>query len=190
MKPKASRAPSGEQLPSPLVAAEEAPDGLHFRRALGHYATGVAILTTVTRAGEHLGITVNSFSSVSLAPPLISVCLGQFLASLPGIKSAKAFNISILCRGQESLSALFARSGAAKWRGVRYGIASNGARIVEPNLAVLECSRYRSYRVGDHHILIGRVERFSVNGIQEPLLFYRGEYRTLTTSAGSECYGT
>jgi flavin reductase (DIM6/NTAB) family NADH-FMN oxidoreductase RutF len=171
------------------VAAEPR-DGVHFRRALGHYATGVAILTAVTRSGEHLGITVNSFSSASLEPPLVSVCLGEFLASLRQIRAAKAFNISILCSGQEALSVQFARSGAEKWRGVRYGVASNGVRIVEPNLAVLECSRYRVYPAGDHHILLGRVERFSVNGIQEPLLFYRGEYRTLTAAAGSERYGT
>src|SRR5262249_25508040 len=155
-----------------------------------HYATGVAILTAVTQAGEHLGITVNSFTSVSLDPPLVSVCLGKLLASLRRIKAARCFNINILCRGQEALSAQFARAGTEKWQGVCYEVARNGVRTVRPNLAVLECSRYRVYPAGDHHILLGRVEFVHINAVEEPLLFYRGEYRTLTDAASrADWYG-
>lgn len=192
----AQRASRGEvslshELSRPRSSSDKCFDSTLFRRALGHYATGVAVLTAVTRTGEHLGVTVNSFSSVSLNPPLISVCLGKFLCSLHAIKAARAFNVNILCRGQEALSAQFARRGAEKWSGVRFEIARNGVRTVEPNLAVLECSRYRVYPAGDHHILLGRVEYFRLNGIEEPLLFYRGQYRTLGTSEMEpDHYGT
>jgi flavin reductase (DIM6/NTAB) family NADH-FMN oxidoreductase RutF len=158
-------------------------DHASLRRVLGHYATGVAILTVVSRSGFHIGITVNSFTSVSLKPPLVSVCLGKFLISLTEIRSASAFNVNILCRGQEHLSSQFSRPGAEKWDGVTFGIADNGARTIEPNLAVLECGRHKIVSAGDHCILLGRVERCHVNSVKEPLVFYRGQYRTLMQMA-------
>jgi len=142
-----------------------------YRNTLGCYATGVAVLTAITPAGEHLGITVNSLTSVSLAPPLVSLCLGQHLARFEVLTALEMFNLNVLRADQAPLSAQFAGKAGNKWRGVRFTLGPNGIRIIEPHLALFECRRFQGYRAGDHHILIGQVERCRHDGAGAPLLF-------------------
>jgi len=151
-------------------------DSISYRRALGCYPTGVAVMTAVTPAGDHVGITVNSFASVSLEPPLISICLGKHLSRFEALISAHVFSLNILREDQSELSSQFAGNGRGKWLGVRFRIGHNGTRILEPNLALLECQRHHNYRAGDHDIVIGRVFAFHYDRGAAPLLFYRGAY--------------
>ena len=154
-------------------------DARAYRSALSCYATGVAVLTAVTPSGDHLGITVNSLTSVSLDPPLVSLCLGRHLARFEALTKAELFNLNVLRADQAGLSAQFAGNGRDKWDGVKFGLARNGIRVLDSHLALLECRRYESYRAGDHDILIGLVERFQHDGAGSPLLFYRGRYHGL-----------
>jgi flavin reductase (DIM6/NTAB) family NADH-FMN oxidoreductase RutF len=151
-------------------------DQLSYRRALGCYPTGVAVVTALTPAGDHVGITINSFTSVSLEPPLISICLGKHLARFEALVSAEVFNLNILREDQSELSAQFAGNGRDKWLGVQFRSGHKGTRILEPNLALLACERQHNYRAGDHDIVIGRVRAFHHDGGAAPLLFYRGGY--------------
>jgi flavin reductase (DIM6/NTAB) family NADH-FMN oxidoreductase RutF len=167
---------------------KDVPDGfdpVSYRRALGCYPTGVAVMTAITPAGDHVGITVNSFTSVSLEPPLVSICLGKHLARFESLTSADVFNLNILREDQSDLSSQFAGSGREKWLGVRFRIGGNGIRILEPNLALLECERHHNYRAGDHDIVIARVRGFHHDGGAAPLLFYRGAYHRVTRSETS-----
>jgi len=157
-------------------------DQLSYRRALGCYPTGVAVVTAVTPAGDHVGITINSFTSVSLEPPLISICLGKHLARFEALTSSDAFNLNILREDQSELSAQFAGDGRDKWRGVQFRIGQYGTRILEPHLALLECERHLNYRAGDHDIVIGRVHTFHHDAGAAPLLFYRGAYHRVRSS--------
>jgi flavin reductase (DIM6/NTAB) family NADH-FMN oxidoreductase RutF len=150
-----------------------------YRDTLGCYATGVAVLTAVTPGGEHLGITVNSLTSVSLQPPLVALCLSKHLARFEALWRVECFNLSILREDQSALSVQFAGNGRDKWRGVGFALSRRGIRILEPHLALLECRRFQSHRAGDHAILIGQVERYQHDGAGHPLLFYRGRYHTI-----------
>lgn len=154
-------------------------DARSYRNALACYATGVAVLTAATVDGDHLGITVNSLASVSLEPPLVSLCLGRHLARFEVLTKVERFNLNVLRADQAGLSAQFAGDGRNKWNGVKFGLTGNGIRALDSNLALLECRRYQSYSAGDHDILIGLVERFHHDGAGRPLLFYRGRYHSL-----------
>jgi flavin reductase (DIM6/NTAB) family NADH-FMN oxidoreductase RutF len=154
-------------------------DDRAYRNALGCYATGVAVLTALASTGEHLGLTLNSLTSVSLQPPLVSFCLGQHLARFEILTALEVFNLNVLRADQAALSAQFARAGADKWRGVKFKLGSNGIRVLEPHLALLECQRFQGYQAGDHQILIAEVKRFRHDHSGAPLLFYRGRYHRL-----------
>jgi flavin reductase (DIM6/NTAB) family NADH-FMN oxidoreductase RutF len=153
-------------------------DTRSLRNVLGCYATGVAILTTRSAAGENIGVTINSFSSVSLDPPLILFSLLNSAVNLTHFQQAAAFNVNILSHQQESLSNMFARPSTANWEEVVFTAAENGCALLDGSLAQMECSTHQELDGGDHRIFLGRVQRFHLKSDADPLLFYRGRYGT------------
>ena len=145
-----------------------------FRRALGQFATGVAIMTA--RSGDRLvGVTANSFSSVSLDPPLILWSLELRAQSLPVFRDASHFAVNVLAADQVPLSTRFARSSQDKFQAAEWKPGRSGVPLLAGVAAQLECEREREYEGGDHVIFIGRVERFA-RFDREVLLFAHGRY--------------
>lgn len=150
-----------------------------FRDTLGCFATGVCIASVTCADGKPLGLTVNSFTSVSLDPPLVLFCLDNRSESLPVFTSAAGFALAILAADQQPLSDTFARvPHAARWEGVQTATGRGGAPLIAGALAVLDCTRHAVHEAGDHTILVGRVLAFDSRP-GAPLLYYRGGYAAL-----------
>lgn len=151
-----------------------------LRKILGCYATGVSVITARTAANDHVGVTVNSFSSVSLDPPLILFSLARTANVLASFRQAKSFAVNILGQGQQSLSNMFARPSTASWADADFTEASNGCALFVNSLAQLECHKAAELEGGDHLIFLGEVTSFHLRAAVDPLLFYRGAYGTYT----------
>lgn len=149
-----------------------------FRRALGMFPTGVTVVTARIASGRQIGVTVNSFTSVSLEPPLVSFCLARSLASLPDLLGVDAFVVNVLTDAQREISAGFACANSDKWARAK---ARPGhvtyAPVLLPHLAAFECARYAVHEAGDHVIVLGRVLYFEIDDSAAPLVFFRGAYR-------------
>ncbi|NUS07429.1 MAG: flavin reductase family protein [Nonomuraea sp.] len=146
-----------------------------LREALGQFATGVAVITTVTAGGERAGVTVNSFTSVSLDPPLVLWCLSNRAPSAPLFLRAGRFAVNVLAAGQDHLSRRFATPSADKFAGVEL-LPGTPLPLLAGTLARFVCRTDRVHDGGDHHIFVGAVERFQRSG-GEPLVFHSGRYR-------------
>lgn len=152
---------------------------LEFRRVLGRFATGVTIVTTRGGDGRPLGLTVNAFSSVSLEPPLVLICVDRRSEANAGIAASGLFNVSVLAEEQEEISRRFAAHGTAKFRDIELAPGRNGMPVIPGAIATLECRRVAAHTAGDHLIQIGEVtEMTSRPG--RPLLYFGGAYRRLT----------
>jgi 4-hydroxyphenylacetate 3-hydroxylase, reductase component len=152
-------------------------DQRDFRNALGAFPTGVCLITTAGPGGERVGLTVNSFSSVSLDPPMVLWSLARSAGCSGVFRDAEYFAINVLAAGDAQLSSHFAKAGADKFAayGNRFSAGLGGVPLLEGAVANFEChSRYRKYG-GDHIILIGVVERYSHTD-RKPLIFCRGSY--------------
>jgi flavin reductase (DIM6/NTAB) family NADH-FMN oxidoreductase RutF len=154
-----------------------------FRRVMGHFATGVTIITAWDAERRPTGLTASSFTSVSLHPPLILVCVSQKALSYPAIKSAGRFAVNILSMGQEAVSRRFATTAAGdeKFAGLDYRSGPLGLPILTEALAELECRVVSAYPGGDHTIFVAQVESADCRGDvgKEPLLYFRGKYSRL-----------
>lgn len=151
-------------------------DGRDLRRALGQFATGVAVVTARARDGRRVGMTANSFSSVSLAPPLVLWSLARQSPSLADFSAASHFGINVLAARQHQLSRQFATAQADKFAGVGSFDAEAGVPLLQDALAHFVCRNVRQYDGGDHLIFIGEVEQYDrFDG--EPLVFHAGAYR-------------
>ncbi len=151
-----------------------------FRAALGCYPTGVIIMTGLADDGECIGLTINSFTSVSLDPPLVSVCLARTASSFETLQMSRGFVLNVLRGDQRDISSRFAKTGVDKWRGVDYRQGINGVPVLAPNLAAFQCSQYAEHDAGDHIIVIGRVEAVEYDAGAIPLVFHQGGYSRLT----------
>jgi flavin reductase (DIM6/NTAB) family NADH-FMN oxidoreductase RutF len=140
-----------------------------FRTALGMFATGVTIVTARTADGGVIGLTANSFNSVSLDPPLVLWSLAQMAGSLPVFRAGSHYAINVLAKDQKTLAERFALKGADRW---------NGVSFVEGAAATFECFNRSRYEEGDHVIFVGEVERCSWRPGASPLLFHGGRYYT------------
>jgi flavin reductase (DIM6/NTAB) family NADH-FMN oxidoreductase RutF len=149
-----------------------------LRRVMGHFATGVTIITTRSNDGKIYGLTANAFTSVSLEPPLLLVCVDKKAESYPYFEESKVFTVNVLSDEQETLSRRFAVSGGPKFEGVAYRPGANGAPILEGAVAFIECKLAGAYPGGDHTIYLGEVQEAETSD-GKPLLFFRGGYRTL-----------
>lgn len=148
-----------------------------YRDCLGHFATGVTVVTTLTPEGEQIGVTVNSFSSVSLHPPLILFSLGRAATSTEFFQTGTQLAVNILSADQISFSRRFSLPYEKKWDNIESLPGENGAPILPDCLGTLEARIIRLYEGGDHHIFLCEVSRFQMNSSDKsPLLFYQGKY--------------
>ena len=150
-----------------------------LRDALGCFATGVTVVTCVGIDGKPAGITVNSFTSVSLEPPLLLVCLHKQAASAAAVIGAANFAVNVLQTGQQPASITFSTRVEDRFDATPWSCGEAGAPILEQSLCVFECERFAVHDGGDHHILVGRVVKASFDAALDPLLFFRGRYRRL-----------
>ena len=149
-----------------------------LRRVMGHFATGVTVITSIRSSGEMHGLTANAFTSVSLIPPLLLVCIDKKAESYPCFDESKIFTVNVLSSDQEALSRRFAVTGGDKFEGVSYKVGANGAPILDGALAFLECKVTEKIDGGDHTIYVGEIEQAETKE-GKPLLFFRGGYREL-----------
>ncbi len=154
------------------------PDRDTFRAALGRFATGVTIVTAQADDGTLVGLTANSFNSVSLAPPLVLWSLSQQSQSLPVFHSGSHYAIHVLGAHQRDLAQRFAARGVDRWEGVPYQLGASGAPLLEGAVAVFECFNRSQYEEGDHIIFVGEVERCSHRTDVAPLLYHGGRFYT------------
>ena len=148
-----------------------------FRAVLGRFASGVTIVTVRGGNGRDYGMTVSAFSSVSLEPPLVMVCIGEDASLKPMIAEATHYGVSILASDQEPLSRRFAAHGE-RFDGIGFTRGENGMALIDGALAFMECRIVARHRAGDHTVVIGEVEAASVEDAR-PLLYYRGGYAQL-----------
>ncbi|GGE28296.1 hypothetical protein GCM10007276_01870 [Agaricicola taiwanensis] len=164
---------SGEDVTDPIK---------QFRQALGEFATGVAVITASGPEGDLVGMTMSSFNSVSLDPPLVLFSIDRKAYSLKIMEEAKGYAVNVLSREQEALSNRFARALSDKWENTLRTVGHAGAPLLESALAHFECEPYATYDGGDHVIFVGRVIRYSTNPNKpEPLVFFRGRYQDLAS---------
>ncbi|MEI7782828.1 MAG: flavin reductase [Betaproteobacteria bacterium] len=156
------------------AAASPDEDRRSYRRALGHFATGVTIVTAQAD-GQLAGMTANSFSSVSLEPPLILWSIDKNANSLSLFERASHFAINVLAADQVDLASQFARSGADKFAGISWQPGLGGAPCLPNGLATFECRRQQLIDAGDHFIMLGQVDRYHLSQ-RDPLLFLRGRF--------------
>ncbi|MGH6888843.1 MAG: flavin reductase family protein [Rhizomicrobium sp.] len=150
-----------------------------FRDALGCYPTGVAVITAESADRPPMGITVNSFASVSLDPPLVLWCVDRRSDRFKTFSAARGFTVSVLAATHGGVSARLARPGAHALDGIPLAATVLGPPALADALAVFECVREWAHEGGDHLILVGRVERFSRRPAGAPLIFFRGRYGTV-----------
>jgi flavin reductase (DIM6/NTAB) family NADH-FMN oxidoreductase RutF len=161
--------------PAAAISANE------FRHAIGHFATGVTVVTSVGPDGEPVGTTASAVTSLSLDPPLVLVCFDYASQTLQAVRGHGAFVVNVLAAPQQHLSANFARRGvAAAWDGVPFRAGPTGSPRLDGVLAAVECTLEDSLPGGDHEIVVGRVHSVETNGQDAtPLLYWRGAYGSL-----------
>lgn len=150
-------------------------DTRDFRRALGAFPTGVTVVTTREPDGTPRGFTANSFTSVSLEPPMVLVCIAKAAASRGVFEAAEGFAVTILKNTQKPISALFASKDADKFARVAWRSGAAGLPVIEGGAAWFSCARERAIDAGDHVILLGRVLDYG-HAPEEPLGYCRGTY--------------
>lgn len=149
-----------------------------FRSALGMFATGVTVVTGRDAQGRRIGLTANSFNSVSLSPPLVLWSLARAAGSMPAFKAGSHYAINILAAEQRELAERFASKRADRFEGLVLREGSGGAPIIEGAAAVFECFNRSRYEEGDHVIFVGEVERCEHRAGAQPLIFHGGRYYT------------
>lgn len=150
-----------------------------LRDALGCFATGVTVVTCVGDDGVEFGLTVNSFTSVSLDPPLLLVCIAKRARCAAPLIEATHFAINVLQTGQQPASIRFSTPEEDRFGATPWGTGETGAPLLMDSLGVFECERFGVHDGGDHHILVGRVIRARFDAALDPLLYFRGRYRRL-----------
>jgi flavin reductase (DIM6/NTAB) family NADH-FMN oxidoreductase RutF len=154
-------------------------DSRELRNALGQFATGVCLITAVTDEGEPLALTANSFSSVSLDPPLVLWSLQNDSDVFQVFSGARYFAINVLVTEQQAHSNQYAKKGEHLLDEAHYRLGKYGAPIIRDALVNFECQMHATHEGGDHLIIVGRVADLTTNPNGDPLLFFSGAYREL-----------
>jgi len=149
-----------------------------FRASLGMFATGVTIVTARTAAGELVGLTANSFNSVSLDPPLVLWSLSETAGSMAAFSNGLHYAINVLTADQQALAEQFAYKETDRWDGVQFTEGINGAPLLVGAAATFECFNRSQYAEGDHVIFVGEVERCAHRAEASPLLYHGGKFYT------------
>lgn len=161
-------------------------DSRKLRNALGQFPTGVVIVTAATAGGERIGMTMSSFNSVSLEPPLVLFSVHRKALTFVHWQEMQHYAINILAEDQEELSNRFAKAKTDKWEGIEPIAGETGAPILPGALAAFECEAFSRYDGGDHEIFVGRVLHLHEGRIgAPPLVFFGGMYRQLAPAAGA-----
>ena len=162
----------------PLRAVAPSFSARDFRAALGMFATGVTIVTARTASGAPVGLTANSFNSVSLRPPLVLWSLARSAGSMPAFERGSHYAINILAADQHALAERFAGKSVDRFEGLAFREGAGGAPILDGSAAVFECFNRSRYEEGDHVIFVGEVERCTHSPGASPLLFHGGRFYT------------
>jgi len=157
------------------------------RNALARFLTGVVVATARTQAGDLVGMTMSSFNSVSLDPPLVLFSIHRKAQSFAAWQSITRYAVNVLNEEQEQVSNQFARPSGNKWEGLTILTGRNGAPMLPNAGVVFECESYARYDGGDHEIFVGRVEALHEHTFtcQRPLVFFEGRYRQLASAASA-----
>ena len=147
-----------------------------FRQALGMFATGVTIVTASNASGTLVGLTANSFNSVSLSPPLVLWSLAKAAGSMATFSAGSHYAINILSASQQRLAQQFASKTLDRFQGVPFTFSQTGVPILDGAVAVFECFNRSQYEEGDHVIFVGEVERCSYTAGASPLLYHGGKF--------------
>lgn len=166
--------------PSPSAAAALAtpftPD--EFRAALGQFTTGVTIVTARDAEGKLVGLTANSFNSVSLSPPLVLWSLARHSSTMAGFLSARHYAINVLAADQRILAERFARKGIDRFDGAHWREGLTGAPVIDGAVAIFECSHHAQHDAGDHLIFVGEVMHCRRRVGAAPLVYHGGRFFT------------
>jgi flavin reductase (DIM6/NTAB) family NADH-FMN oxidoreductase RutF/pimeloyl-ACP methyl ester carboxylesterase len=157
----------------------EGSDARTFRDALGCFATGVTIITAMDAGGNPIGLTANSFTSVSLDPPLLLVCIANNASTAAVLRDAERFAVNVLQIGQQPTSNRFAGKGEDRFANTPWEVGEFGTPVLTGSLSSFECERDAVHDGGDHFILVGRVLKAMFEPRRDPLLYFRGKYRRL-----------
>lgn len=161
-------------------------DGVSYRHVLGHYPTGVCIVTATENNGLATGMVVGSFTSVSLEPPLVAILPSRSSTTWPRLAAVGRFCINVLACDQLSLCKQFAMNGDHRFAGVSHRSSSNGSPILDGVIAWIQCDLHAVYEAGDHVIALGQVTDLEVQKPVAPLLFFRGGYGTFVSHEATE----
>ncbi|MCG5211727.1 flavin reductase family protein [Streptosporangium sp. KLBMP 9127] len=165
-------APDGDGRPHPAPV-----DPLHFRSVLGRFATGVVAITAIDPvSGEPCGLAANSFTSVSLDPPLVAFCVAHTSTSWPLVRAAETHCVNVLGEHQRELSGRLAARGGAKFAGLGWRDSPRGNPVLDGALAWIECTIEAEHQAGDHVIVVARVHELDAHAEGGPLVFFRGGY--------------
>lgn len=156
-------------------------DKRKFRDALGTFSTGITVVTTTHNNSKPVGITVNSFTSVSLDPPLVLWCLDNDAESYNIYATCKNFAVHILHQDQEEISKLFATKYSSKFTNLEWHSGEFGSPILNDFFTCFQCETETTYAGGDHLILLGRVKSFETHKDRPPLVYHGGNYQALKT---------
>lgn len=157
----------------------------HFRRVLGHYPTGVAVITAVDAAGHPAGMAVGSFTSVSLRPPLIAFLPDTSSTSFPRIRTAESFCVNVLSEDQVDVCQRFATVGGDKFADLEWARSPSGAPLLAGTAAWIDCAFDRVLDAGDHYLVLGRVLSLDHAHDAKPLLFVKGRFGAFSDAEGS-----
>lgn len=153
-----------------------------FRNALGCFPTGVTVVTTLRGNSLPVGVTISSFTSLSLSPPLVLFCLDEQNSELDAFLQGGHFAVNVLGEEQKDLSLRFASRKADKWKGMTFESWASGVPILSDCLANFECALTDVHNGGDHRIFVGRVERMRYSEAGNPLVYCRGSYAELAVT--------
>ena len=153
-------------------------DSREIRKVMGHFATGVAVVTTKDKAGLPFGLTVNAFTSLSLNPPLVVVCIDKAAQCYSCFEESKVFAVNVLSEDQEELSRRFATKGIEKFGEIKWHRGENNVPLLDGSIGTIECKIVNSYEGGDHTIYLGEIVSANATG-DRPLLFFKGKYHRL-----------
>jgi 3-hydroxy-9,10-secoandrosta-1,3,5(10)-triene-9,17-dione monooxygenase reductase component len=151
------------------------PDPATMRTVLGHFATGVTVITAMD-GGEPIGMAANSFTSVSLEPPLVLFCAAHDSSTWPRIEAAGRWCVNMLAEDGEEVCRVFAQRGADRFAQIAWQPGQSGAPVLDDALAYVDCTTEAQYEGGDHVIVVGRVVDLGHQDHGRPLCFYRGGY--------------
>jgi 3-hydroxy-9,10-secoandrosta-1,3,5(10)-triene-9,17-dione monooxygenase reductase component len=149
-----------------------------FRSVMGHYCTGIAVITGRDETGP-AGLAVQSLVSVSVRPPLVLFCAQKTSTSWPRIAATGAFCANVLRADQRELCSVFATSGGDKFDGIQWSPGPSGSPILADHLAYVDCLLHATHDAGDHEIVLGRVLSVGASQVHKPLLYYRGDFGLL-----------